>query len=58
LVDGDLLMRELGLRAGPDLGRVLAGVRAAQIEGAVATREAALRLARTLSGQAAGSDDV
>jgi tRNA nucleotidyltransferase/poly(A) polymerase len=58
LVDGDLLMRELGLRAGPDLGRVLAGVRAAQIEGAVATREAALRLARTLSGQAAGSGDV
>jgi poly(A) polymerase len=46
LVRGDDLARELGLAPGPEVGRLLAEVAAAQYAGEVATREDALRLAR------------
>jgi putative nucleotidyltransferase with HDIG domain len=48
LIRGDELQRELGLRQGPDVGRVLAALREAQFAGEVGTREEALELARRL----------
>jgi poly(A) polymerase len=50
LVRGDDLVRELGLSPGPELGRLLEGLREAQFVGAVSTREEALAEARRLSG--------
>ncbi|MCC6739218.1 MAG: hypothetical protein IT452_09240, partial [Planctomycetia bacterium] len=47
LLTGDDLLA-LGAPRGPKLGQVLAAVRAAQLDGEVADREAALALARTL----------
>lgn len=48
LVTGDDLMAELGLEAGPEIGRLLEAVREAQAAGEVKTREEALALARQL----------
>jgi putative nucleotidyltransferase with HDIG domain len=48
LVRGDELARELGLDPGPEVGRLLAELRAAQFAGEVATRDDALALARRL----------
>ncbi|MCW2966975.1 MAG: polynucleotide adenylyltransferase/metal dependent phosphohydrolase, partial [Solirubrobacteraceae bacterium] len=46
LVRGDDLVRELGIAPGPELGRLLEGLREAQFVGSVATREEALEEAR------------
>jgi putative nucleotidyltransferase with HDIG domain len=48
LVRGDELAAELGLAPGPRLGELLAAVEEARYAGEVATREDALRLARSL----------
>jgi len=48
LVRGDDLVRELGLPPGPEIGRLLEGLRRAQFTGEVGTREQALDLARRL----------
>jgi putative nucleotidyltransferase with HDIG domain len=49
---GDELTRELGIRAGPELGRVLEGLREASFAGEVRTREEALKLATRLHERA------
>jgi poly(A) polymerase len=46
LIRGDELMADLGLAAGPDVGRVLEVIREAQAAGEVTTREEALDTAR------------
>lgn len=46
LLRGDDLMRELGLRPGPVIGRLLERVREAHVTGEIQTREEALALAR------------
>jgi hypothetical protein len=46
LLRGDELARELGIEAGPEIGRILAEMRAAQYAGEVTTRTDALALAR------------
>ncbi len=46
LVTGNDLMRELGMPAGPAIGRLLEAIREAQAAGEVADREAALAYAR------------
>ena len=48
LVRGDELVRELGLAPGPEIGRLLEGLRRAQFTGEIGTREQALDLARRL----------
>lgn len=48
ITGGDLAA--LGMAPGPAMGRVLAAVREAQDEGAIATRDEALALARSLTG--------
>ncbi len=48
LVRGDELAGELGIPAGPEVGRLLAELEAAQFAGEVATREDAIRRARAL----------
>ncbi len=48
LVSGSDLMRELGLREGPQVGKLLEAIREAQAEGEVTTPEEALALARRL----------
>lgn len=48
LVDGEDLMRELGLQPGPKVGELLEAVREAQAAGEVRDREGALELARGL----------
>jgi putative nucleotidyltransferase with HDIG domain len=48
LVRGDELVRELGVKAGPPLGRVLAQLAEDRYAGEIATREDALRRAREL----------
>ena len=55
LVTGDDLMRELGLPAGPAVGRALEAIREAQAQGEVSTRAEALALAREMTGGAAES---
>jgi len=50
LVGGDELLAELGLTGGPQVGRLLEGIREAQAAGEVRTREEALALARRLVG--------
>jgi tRNA nucleotidyltransferase/poly(A) polymerase len=47
LVNGDDLMRELGLPPGPTIGEILEAIREAQAMGDVTTREQALTLARS-----------
>jgi putative nucleotidyltransferase with HDIG domain len=49
LVTGDDLMVELGLEAGPEVGRLLGALREAQAAGEVTTQGEALALARRLS---------
>jgi putative nucleotidyltransferase with HDIG domain len=49
LVRGDELARELGIAAGPELGRLLARLEEDRYAGAIATREDALRRARELA---------
>jgi tRNA nucleotidyltransferase/poly(A) polymerase len=46
LVDGEDLMRELGLKPGKKIGELLEAIREAQAMGEVSTREQALELAR------------
>lgn len=46
LVNGDDLMRELGLKPGPQIGRLLEAVREAQAAGEITTRDEALAHAR------------
>lgn len=46
LVNGDDLMRELGLKPGPQIGRLLEAVREAQAAGEITTRDEALAYAR------------
>jgi putative nucleotidyltransferase with HDIG domain len=48
LIRGDELAGELGIPAGPEVGRLLAELEAAQFAGEVATREDAIRRARGL----------
>ena len=48
LVDGHLLMKNLGLRPGPELGRLLEAIEEAQGAGEISTREEALALAGRL----------
>lgn len=50
LADGDDLIRELGLRPGPLIGRLLAAIGEAQAEGSITTRQEALALARRMIG--------
>jgi poly(A) polymerase len=50
LVRGDDLQRELGMPAGPDLGRLLERLREAQFAGEVTSREEALELAKRTAG--------
>ena len=56
LVNGRLLMDELGLKPGKELGRVLAAVHEAVAVGDVETRGDALDLARRLAQAATGGD--
>jgi tRNA nucleotidyltransferase/poly(A) polymerase len=49
LVSGEEVQRLLGLAPGPEVGKVLAAVRAAQVEGRVRTREEAVALVGTLA---------
>lgn len=49
LVRGDELARELGLRPGPELGRLVAELEEAQFAGEVGTRSQALDYARSVS---------
>lgn len=46
LVDGTVLQSELGIEPGPELGRLLEGLREAQVEGRIQSKEQALELAR------------
>jgi putative nucleotidyltransferase with HDIG domain len=46
LIRGDDVMRELGIAAGPNVGRILAAVEEAQAAGEVSTREDALEYVR------------
>ena len=46
LIDGAKLISALGLLPGPDIGRVLEGIREAQVEGLIQTEEQALEWAR------------
>ncbi|MBI2934968.1 MAG: CCA tRNA nucleotidyltransferase [Chloroflexi bacterium] len=57
LIDGHDLIKVLGMRPGPDLGKILEEVREAQASGEVRTREEALVFARNLvSSPPAGED--
>lgn len=51
LIDGRMLIEEVGVQPGPAVGTLLARVRAAQVDGAISTRAEALRLARALHSQ-------
>ncbi|HEY1015448.1 MAG TPA: HD domain-containing protein [Herpetosiphonaceae bacterium] len=51
LVDGTLLMAELGLKPGPRVGELLEALREAQAAGEIATGDEALALARRLQAQ-------
>ncbi len=48
LIDGGDLIRELGIKPGPDFGRILDAVTEGQAAGEITTREQALALARQL----------
>ncbi|HEV7460498.1 MAG TPA: HDIG domain-containing protein [Solirubrobacteraceae bacterium] len=54
LLRGDELAAELGIPAGPEVGRLLAELEAAQFAGEVATRDDAVRRARALLRRPAG----
>jgi poly(A) polymerase len=55
LVDGREVMRAAGIGPGPEVGRLLAQAREAQLEGEVSTREEALELVRRKAGRGGGS---
>jgi hypothetical protein len=55
LVRGDELVNELGIEAGPEIGRVLAELEAAQFAGEVSTRGEAISRARELLRPPAGA---
>ena len=46
ILDGNNLMRELGLKSGPTIGKLLEAIREAQAVGTISTRAEALSLAR------------
>jgi len=50
LINGEDLMRELGLQPGPKIGELLEAVREAQAAGEVGDREGALELVRSKLG--------
>ncbi len=50
-IDGDMLMRSLGIEPGPEVGRLLDALREAQAVGEVGSAEEALALARRLQAQ-------
>jgi poly(A) polymerase/tRNA nucleotidyltransferase (CCA-adding enzyme) len=52
LLNGDDLMRELGIGPGPLIGRLLAAVGEAQADQRIATRDEALELARRVMREA------
>jgi poly(A) polymerase len=52
MIDGDLLVAELGIEPGPQIGRLLAEIEAAQYAGEVSTPAEALDLARGFEGSA------
>jgi len=52
LINGDLLVAELGIEPGPQIGRLLAEIEAAQYAGEVSTPAEALELARGFEGSA------
>jgi len=52
LVGGEQLVDALGLQPGPEVGRLLGEIEAAQYAGEVGTPEEALRLARDLARSA------
>jgi poly(A) polymerase len=54
LVDGREVMAAAGVEEGPLVGRILAELREAQLEGQATTREEALELARRLGRELAG----
>jgi poly(A) polymerase len=54
LVPGHELADQLGIEAGPEVGRLLAELEAAQYAGEVTSREEAIRRARELLGEPAG----
>ncbi len=53
---GDQLARAVGLRPGPELGRVLAELEEASFAGEISSREEAIERARELLGDRAGAD--
>jgi len=56
LIDGDVIMRELGMEAGPEVGHLIDIAEEAQAAGEVSTREEALELVRTaMVGGGAGA---
>lgn len=48
LLNGFILMQEIGLQPGPDLGWILEAIRESQAAGEIKTREQALELARSI----------
>jgi len=48
LIDGHQLMAALGLKPGPEVGRLLSAVREAQLDGEINDPQQALELARRL----------
>jgi len=51
LIDGNDLMRELGLKPGPKIGQLLEEIREAQVNGEVQNRDEALAAALKWLGQ-------
>ncbi len=59
IIDGNDLMKELGLKPGPMVGELLSAIREAQAMGEVSSREQALELARgRISGTSHGDTDA
>ncbi|HNF59712.1 MAG TPA: CCA tRNA nucleotidyltransferase, partial [Elusimicrobiota bacterium] len=52
VLDGNVLMKTLGIKPGPEVGRLLDAVREAQAAGQVTGRDEALALARRLHAAA------
>jgi poly(A) polymerase len=58
LLGGRDLMAGLGIPPGPTVGRLLAAIREAQLEGEVSTKSEALALARTISPDTISDGDL
>ena len=54
LVDGQEIGRLLGVDPGPEIGRVVAALRRAQVDGRVRTRDDAVALVRALASGSIG----